>query len=71
MAEANQRPTRAEEVRQERRRQPGSTVASGIKLTVNEAELDRTQYAYRWVKDSGGRMTQLHGDDWDPWLSGN
>jgi hypothetical protein len=57
---------RAEEVRQERRRKPGSTTAIGIKLTTDESKMDRANYSYRWVKDHGGRMTQLHGDDWDP-----
>ena len=60
------RPTRAEEVRQERRRQPGSTVMAGVKLAVDETKLDRKNFQYRWAKDFGGRMPQLHGDDWDP-----
>lgn len=57
--------TRAEEVRNERRRQPGAVVAAGIKLAVDESKLDRKRFEYRWVKDHGGRTTQLHNDDWD------
>jgi hypothetical protein len=66
MADANVRPTRADEVRQERRRQPGATVATGLHLTVDETKLDRKNFSYRWAKDFGGRMPNLHGDDWDP-----
>jgi hypothetical protein len=65
MAEANVRPTRAEEVRQERRRKPGSTVMSGIKLGVDESKLDRKNYEYRWVNDRGNRVQQLTSNDWD------
>lgn len=60
------RATRADEVRQERRRQPGATVMAGIKLTVDETKLDRKTFEYRWAKDFGGRMPQLHSEDWDP-----
>lgn len=56
---------RSNETRRERRKQRGSTQQSGIKLTVNEAELDRDRYVYRWVKDSGARVQQLEQDDWD------
>lgn len=66
MSEQQQKPTRAEEVRQERRRAAGSVVATGIKLAVDESKLDRTHYEYRFVKDFGARMVSLHGDDWDP-----
>lgn len=57
---------RADEIRQERRRQPGATVAVGVNLTVDESKLDRKNFEYRWAKDAGGRMPQLHGDDYDP-----
>lgn len=59
------RATRAEEIRQERRRQPGATVMAGIKLAVDETKLDRKTFEYRWAKDFGGRMPQLHSEDWD------
>lgn len=65
MADAT-RPTRADEVRQERRRKPGSTSMVGLKLTVDESKLDRENYSYRWVNDQGGRMAQLRDNDWDP-----
>lgn len=58
--------TRAEAVRTERRRKPGATVLPGIKLGVDESKLDRTNYAYRLVNDTAGRVQQLEGQDWDP-----
>lgn len=60
------KPTRADEVRQERRKVRGSTIQSGTRLTVDESKLDRSNYEYRWAKDVGSRMAQLHSDDWDP-----
>lgn len=65
MAEQNVRPTRADEVRQERRRKPGATIASGIKLGVDETKLDRGTYEYRWANETGSRLQQLHANDWD------
>lgn len=65
MPEANVRPTRADEVRQERRRQPGATIAAGIKLGVDESKLDRNTYEYRWANETGSRLQQLHANDWD------
>ncbi len=59
------RPTRAEEVRQERRKKPGQTVLSGQKLVVDESKLDRNKFEYRHVNDKNGRMQQLHAVDWD------
>jgi hypothetical protein len=60
------RPTRAEEARQERRRQRGATSHPGIKLGVNEAFLDREKYEYRWINDNGGRILDMtQNDDWD------
>lgn len=58
------RPTRADEVRRERRRKPGSTSISGLKLHVDSDKLDPA-YEYRWVNDRGGRVQQLFADDWD------
>lgn len=66
MADANTRPSRADEVRQERRRKPGSTIISGLNLAVDESRLDRNTYEYRWVNDRGARMASMHGQDWDP-----
>lgn len=66
MAEAITKPTRAEEVRQERRRKPGSVALNGIKLGVDEGKLDRKNFAYRFVRDEGNRVQQLHTQDWDP-----
>lgn len=56
---------RADEVRQERRRKPGQTVLSGIKLSVDESKLDRNTYQYRFANDKGGRVEQLGSVDWD------
>lgn len=64
MAEANQRPTRADEVRQERRRKRGSTVVSGLKLHVPTDKLDQ-RFEYRWVNDVPGRVQQMTDNDWD------
>lgn len=66
MADVATRPNRADEVRTERRRKPGSTVLPGIKLGVDESKLDRDNYAYRLVNDTAGRVQQLEGQDWDP-----
>jgi hypothetical protein len=65
MAENVQRPTRAEEVRQERRKKPGATMVTGIKLGVDGSKLDRKTYEYRWANETGNRLQQLHGEDWD------
>jgi hypothetical protein len=60
-----EKPSRADEIRQERRRKRGSVVMAGQKLGVDESKLDRANYTYRWAADTGHRMTQLHGEDWD------
>lgn len=60
------KPTRADEVRNERRRKPGNTVQAGVRLTVDESKLDRQNYEYRWVNDDGARMSRMHSEDWDP-----
>lgn len=60
------RSARAEETKRERRRKPGSTTHPGIKLAVDEGKLDRATYQYRFVKDEGTRLQQLHAQDWDP-----
>lgn len=60
-----ERASRADEVRQERRRKPGSTVHYGQKLSIEEKELDRRTYEYRWVNDAGNRVKNLEAQDWD------
>lgn len=58
--------TRATTEKQARRRQRGSTVFHGQKLTVSEAFLDRKNFEYRWINDDGGRIDQMtQADDWD------
>jgi hypothetical protein len=57
--------TRADEVRQERRRKPGQVAHSGIKLSVDERVLDRDTYHYRYAADTGARVQQLIADDYD------
>jgi hypothetical protein len=59
-----QRPTRADQVRTERRRKPGSTAISGLRLHIDKDKLDDA-YEYRWVNDTPGRVQQLYGQDWD------
>lgn len=60
------RPTRADEVRRERRNKPGSVNQTNAKLAVDESKLDRKTYEYRWVNDAGARMMQVHDREWDP-----
>lgn len=57
--------TRAEGVRQERRKTRGSNAIAGIKLSVNEAALDRDLNHYRFVRDEGNRVMQLEADDYE------
>lgn len=59
-----QRSDRANEVRRERRRKPGSTALSGLKLSVDPELLDPA-YEYRWANDENGRVQQLESQDWD------
>lgn len=61
----DQKPTRAETIRTERRRKPGATVLSGLKLGIPEEMLDRSNFEYRWANDKGNRVAQLTADDWD------
>lgn len=64
MAEA--RPSRADEVKSERRRQRGANQIMGLKLGVSESILDRQKFEYRWINDNGGRIEQMTtADDWD------
>ncbi len=57
--------TRAEKVREERRRKPGAVLMSGIKLGVDQSLLD-PNFTHRWVNDKGNRVQQLEAADWDP-----
>lgn len=59
-----QRPTRADQVRTERRKKPGATSVSGLKLHIDKGKLDPA-YEYRWVNDTPGRVNQLYHQDWD------
>lgn len=59
------RPTRADKVREERRRKPGQVLTSGVKLAVDQSKLD-PNFTYRWVNDKGNRVQQLEAADWDP-----
>lgn len=59
-----QRPSRADQVRTERRKKPGSTSISGLKLHIDKDKLDPA-YEYRWVNDTPGRVNELYGRDWD------
>ena len=64
MAEVAARGNRAEEVRKNRRRKPGSTVHLGLKLHVPDTDKDE-QYVYRWVNDTGQRVQSMAENDWD------
>ncbi len=57
--------TRAEAVRSERRRRPGSASNAGLRLALDESKLDRNTYNYRHVRDEGNRVPQLEAQDWD------
>lgn len=61
---ASQRPTRADAERNERRRKPGATTISGLKLHVAPELLDPA-YEYRWVNDEPGRVAGMYDNDWD------
>ena len=54
------------EVDGERRRRRDPNDNSTVKrLGVNESKLDRSQYQYRWVNDTPGRIDMLYRQDWD------
>lgn len=57
--------SRAETVRQERRKKPGQTAHPGIHLSVDESKLDRKTYQYRFVNDQDNRVQRLEAQDWD------
>ena len=59
-----ERTTRAEEMRQERRRKPGETTHYGLKLHVPESKKDPA-YVYRHVNDVGDRVEMMKENDWD------
>lgn len=65
-AEAAPKATRADEVRRARRHERGETTVLGYKLGVNEKELDRKNYVYRFVNDTPGRIDAFtKGGEWD------
>ena len=64
MADVASRGNRADEVRTERRRKPGSTTHYGLKLHVPEEKKDPA-YVYRHVNDVGDRVEMMKENDWD------
>jgi hypothetical protein len=57
---------RTEETRAHRRRRADTTGEFGGKLHVSDELLDHSQFAYRWINDSAGRIEELTiRDDWD------
>lgn len=58
------KPTRAAEVR-ERRRKPGSATNNGIKLALDQSQLD-PNYHHRFVRSDPARVRQLIAQDYDP-----
>ena len=71
MTETKKKPTskrQADERLSRRRRDPvkGAHNFDGrMKLSVDPALLD-PNYEHRWINDTGGRMAQKFGEDWDP-----
>lgn len=57
--------TRADEVRQTRRRKPGSSSTVGLKLSLDEGKLDRKNNHYRFARSTGGRIESLIANDYD------
>lgn len=58
---------RAEQINTERRRR-NSDALGGIRnrLSVDESQLDREKYQYRWINDQGSRVHDLTvKDDWE------
>lgn len=57
---------RATEEQSERRRRRGSTVATAVRLGVNEKLLDHKKYQYRWINDDAARIHMMtKSDDYD------
>lgn len=57
---------RKNEVQQERRRRSDHMSGGSKRLICDEAKLDRENYAYRWINDTGDRVHQMTKmDDWD------
>ena len=60
------RGNRAEEIRTERRKKPGTPGAlPGLKLNVPKELLDPRK-EHRWVNDTGNRVQEMYENDWDP-----
>lgn len=58
---------RGETIKAERRRRNGASLQGNRqRLGLNEAQLDRANYVYRWVNDVGTRLYDLTvNDDWE------
>ena len=56
---------RKEQVKRERRRKRGPLDALHLKLSVNEKHLDRNNFEYRWINDTGARVQQMFEQDWE------
>jgi len=68
-APSRSRPSRAQvdaQARQRRRRFGENDEGVDYNLWVDEARLDRENFAYRWVNDARGRIKKLEAQDWDP-----
>lgn len=67
-APSRSRPSRAQadgQARQRRRRISENDEGVDYNLWVDEAQLDRENFSYRWVNDIRGRVRKLHAQDWD------
>lgn len=57
--------TRSENIKQERRRRQSDNLA-GKRRKLAHGELDRENFAYRWVNDEGSRLHDMTvRDDWE------
>jgi hypothetical protein len=56
---------RTEEVRKERRRRVDLEEEGNAPLAVNHKYLDHTNYNYRFINDTPGRMQKMYDQDWD------
>lgn len=48
-----------------RREKVGAGAITGMRLTVNEAILDKESFEYRWLNDRPGRIQAMHDRDWE------
>lgn len=62
---SQQKPTRAEETQEGRRRRQDTGPLAGLNLNVAEEDRD-PNYEYRWINDTGNRVeNKTKRDDWD------